>query len=113
MASTIEFIDEPDTIHNETVDNGLLVTNDQTTKLLRKLLDEYGVKYEESQDRFCTRFRFNYCEACGDYLNSIELMGACITASKHYLMPEQAIAATLGSETCEVQYVKSGAVYVV
>lgn len=65
---------------------------------LRKLLDERGIEYAESQDRFRTRFRFNYCEACGDYLNEIEVMGACITASKSYLTPKQAIAATLDKE---------------
>ncbi len=63
---------------------------------LCKLLDEYGLEYVESQDRFRTRFRFNYCEACGDYLNEIEVMGACITASKSYLIPEQAVAMVLG-----------------
>ena len=65
---------------------------------LRKLLDERGIEYVESQDRFRTRFRFNYCEACSDYLNEIEVMGACITTSKSYLTPEQAITAMLGSE---------------
>ena len=74
-------------------------TTEQTaTNHLRTLLDERGIEYAESQDRFRTRFRFNYCEACGDYLNEIEIMGACITASKSYLTPEQAIAATMGSE---------------
>ena len=65
---------------------------------LRKLLDKHGVQYEKSQDRFRTRFRFNYCESCGDYLNEIEVMGACITASKSYLTPEQAIVVMLGSD---------------
>ena len=72
-------------------------TDNRTTEL-RNLLDERGIEYAESQDRFRTRFRFNYCEACGDYLNEIEVMGACITASKSYLTPDQAIAATLGSD---------------
>lgn len=75
-------------------------TDNRMTEL-RKLLDERGIEYTESQDRFRTRFRFNYCEACGDYLNEIEVMGACITASKSYLTPEQAIASTLGSERHE------------
>ena len=73
------------------------MTDNRTTEL-RELFDERGIEYAESQDRFRTRFRFNYCEACGDYLNEIEVMGACITASKSYLTPKQAIAATLGSE---------------
>ena len=68
------------------------------TEKLRKLLDERGIEYAESQDCFRTRFRFNYCESCGDYLNEIEVMGACITASKSYLTPEQAIAAMLRSD---------------
>ena len=72
------------------------MTDNRTIELLRKLLEERDVEYEESQDCFRTRFRFNYCEACGDYLNEIEVMGACITVSKSYLTPDQAIAATLG-----------------
>lgn len=73
------------------------MTDNRMTEL-RKLLDERGIEYAELQDRFRTRFRFNYCEACQDYLNEIEVIGACITASKSYLTPEQAIAATLGSD---------------
>ena len=78
------------------------------TDELRRLLDERGIEYAESQDRFRIRFRFNYCEACGDYLNEIEVMGACITASKSYLTPEQAIAATLGGGECEVECFDDG-----
>ena len=66
------------------------------TEELRHLLDECSVEYAESQDRFRTRFRFDYCEACNDYLNEIEVMDACIIASKSYLTPKQAVAATLG-----------------
>lgn len=75
------------------------MNDNRTTERVRKLLDERGIEYSESQDRFRTRFRFNYCEECGDYLNEIEIMGECITALKSYLTPEQAIAVTLGSET--------------
>lgn len=64
---------------------------------IRRLLDERGIEYDESQDRFFTRFRFNYCEQCSGYLDEIVLWGECITASKSYLTPEQAIAVTLGS----------------
>lgn len=77
----------------------LEMSDNRITERVRKLLDERGIEYSESQDRFRTRFRFNYCEACGDYLNEIEIMGACVIALKSYLTPEQAIAATLGSET--------------
>lgn len=84
--------------------------DDRTTELLetelRELLDERGIEYAESQDRFRTRFRFNYCEACGDYLNEIEIMGACITASKSYLTPDQAIAATVGDGTLTAEQVR-------
>ena len=73
-----------------------MTTNNQINDLIRKMLTEHGIEYTESQDCFRTRFRFNYCESCGDYLNEIEVMGACITASKSYLTPEQAIAVTLG-----------------
>ncbi|MBQ1449379.1 MAG: zinc-ribbon domain-containing protein [Eggerthellaceae bacterium] len=76
------------------------MTDNQDAEL-RELLDERDIEYAESQDRFRTRFRFNYCEACDDYLNEIEVMGACITASKSYLTPEQAIAATLGNARAE------------
>ena len=67
-------------------------------ELLRKELVKHDIEYIESQDYFRTRFRFNYCEACDDYLNEIEVMGACITASKSYLTPEQAIATTLKND---------------
>lgn len=79
---------------------------DNRTAELRKLLDERSIEYAELQDRFRTRFCFNYCEACGDYLNEIEVMGACITASKSYLMPEQAIAMTLVSDTLTTEQVR-------
>lgn len=78
------------------------MSDNRTIELMRKLLDEYGIEYAESQDRFRTRFRFNYCETCCDYLNEIEVMGACITVSMSYLTPEQAIDATQGSKTCIV-----------
>ena len=42
MTSTTEFIDEPDTLRNEVVDNGLLVTGNRTTEL-REKLTERGV----------------------------------------------------------------------
>lgn len=81
----IEYIYEP---------NALITDNLECE--LRKLLDDHGIEYAESRDRFRTRFRFNYCELCGDYLNEIEIMGKCITASKSYLTPEQAIVVMLG-----------------
>ena len=64
---------------------------------IRRLLDERGIEYAESEDRFFTRFRLNYCESCSDYLEEIIVMGACITASKNYQTPEQAIATVLGN----------------
>ena len=70
---------------------------DETTELREKLIAR-GIDYSESQDRFRTRFRFNYCKACNDYLDEIEVMGTCITASKSYLTPEQAITAMFGGE---------------
>ena len=69
--------------------------NENITEV-RKLLDERGIEYIELQERFRTRFLFNYCEKCGDYLNEIEVMGACVTASKSYLTLEQAITTTIG-----------------
>ena len=77
---------------------------------LREKLTERGIEYAESQDRFRTRFRFNYCEACGDYLDEIEVMGVCITASKSHLTPEQAIAATIGhdGQTCRNEWAEFG-----
>lgn len=68
------------------------MANNQLVEMLRKRFDGCGIKYKELQDRFCTRFQFNYCEECDDYLDEIEVMGACITASKSYLTLEQAIS---------------------
>ena len=72
------------------------------TDELCKLLDERGVKYDESTQGNTTLFRFDYCDSCDDYLHTITITGACISAYSEYLTPEQAIAATLGNHerTC-------------
>jgi hypothetical protein len=77
------------------------MTGNRTTELLqeiRSLLDERGVDYNEYSRVNSHAFAIDYCDACGDYLSEIEVYGACICATKKYLTPEQAIAATLGSE---------------
>lgn len=82
------------------------MTEKSIIDVMREKLTERGIEYAESQDRFRTRFRFNYCEACNDYLNEIEVMGTCITASKSYLTPEQAIAATLSGGNLTAEQVR-------
>lgn len=72
------------------------MANNQLIDLLRRILDERNIEYIELQENFRVRLLFNYCESCGDYLNEIEVMGACITASRSYISPEQAIAVTIG-----------------
>lgn len=62
------------------------------------MLDERGVEYDKVTENGRTTFNFNYAEKCCDYLNEISVVGECITASKAYLIPEQAIVATLGNE---------------
>lgn len=69
---------------------------------IRCLLDESGIEYKESNECFSSRFRFNYCEACDDYLDEIYVLGACITVSKKYLTPEQAVAMILGDGTSKI-----------
>lgn len=68
------------------------------TDELRRLLDERCVKYDEITKGNTTLFRFDYCDSCDDYMHSIAITGACISAYSDYLTPEQAIAATLGNE---------------
>lgn len=68
------------------------------TDELRKLLDERGVEYKETNSGNTTIFHFDYCEQCDDYLHIIAITGACISAYLNYLEPKQAIAATLGYE---------------
>ena len=68
------------------------------TDELRRLLDERGVEYDESDQGNTTYFGFDYCDRCGDYRYMIAITGACISAVSDYLTPEQAIAATLGEK---------------
>ena len=76
------------------------------TDELRRLLDERGVEYDESAQGNTTFFRFDYCDSCGDYLHTIAITGACISAYSDYLTPEQAIAATLGNRTLTAEQVR-------
>lgn len=76
------------------------------TERLRKLLDERGVKYGESTQSNTTFFRFDYRDSCGDYLHTIAITGACISAYSDYLTPEQAIAATLGGGKLTAEQVR-------
>jgi hypothetical protein len=68
---------------------------------IQRLLDERGVKYDESTQGNTTFFMFDYCDSCGDYMHNIAITGACISAYSDYLTPEQAIVATLGGGECE------------
>ena len=76
------------------------------TDELRLLLDERGMEYDESTQGNTTLFRFDYCDRCDDYLHTIAITGACISAYSDYLTPEQAIAATLGGGTLTAEQVQ-------
>ena len=69
---------------------------------IRAILDERGIDYQiyDGSSRIC--FYFDYSEQCGDFLKSIDVIGACVIASQSYLTPEQAIAATVGVGTCNL-----------
>ena len=80
------------------------MTDNRTTELLRKLLDERGVKYSDFTS--ATRngkaiFKTRWKHECG----YAELSEWESTGSNNLFIqnvdPEQAIAATLGSGTCE------------
>ena len=68
---------------------------------IRAMLDERGIDYQmhDGGNRVC--FNIDYCEQCGDYLKSIDVIGNCVIASQSYLTPEQAIAATVVVGTCK------------
>lgn len=77
------------------------------TDELRALLDERGVAYKETNSGNTTIFVFDYCEQCDDYLHTIAITGACISAYLNYLEPKQAIVATLGRGTCKLEETES------
>lgn len=61
------------------------------TESLRQLLDELGVRYDEQVYHNETMFLLDYNEHCGDYMNSISVIGECVTYSQHYLSPATAV----------------------
>lgn len=100
-----EFIDEPDTIRNEAMDDGMLVTDNRTIELC-KLLEERGVKWKTKSypsslllskqltdthwQARNAEWKFTERPDGRTYLTLIGIWPDCT--------PEQAVAATLGSE---------------
>lgn len=86
------------------------ISKDNSVKTVVDALTARGIECPAIiRTRFTTTYKFNYCEACGDYLSEISITGACITASKSYLDLEQAIDIALGRKKCEIVWVaKSG-----
>ena len=70
------------------------MTDNRTTELLRKLLEERGLS---CQTHYLHAF---WCVGPKLY-ESIDNLDGTLTVGR--LTPEQAIAATLGSETCELE----------
>lgn len=58
---------------------------------VRYNLKERGIEYDERVSRGETVFLLNYNRYCGDYTDSISVIGECVTYSKHYMSPESAV----------------------
>lgn len=52
MTSATGFIDEPDTIRNEVMDNNLLMSDKSLTDRLRAMLDKCGVKWTDESNGY-------------------------------------------------------------
>ena len=65
---------------------------------LQRLLEERNVKYRLVKELGKNTLYLDWNDQCGGYTKAICVQGACVTAEISYLSPEQAIAATLGSE---------------
>lgn len=80
------------------------MTDNRTTELLRKLLEERGVEWWEGEDERKTHWVVN--GLTWEYFNNengdawLGFLGAC----ENDVTPEQAVAATLGSGTCRNQW---------
>ena len=73
-----------------------MTDNKSDEERIREILNARGVQYDEHEVNGRHVFLLNYCDLCDDYLAQIEIIGACIMATKSYLMPEQAVASALG-----------------
>lgn len=79
------------------------MTDNRTTELLRKLLDERGVEWgnireDGTESDFFTEWQLNDSQ---DYAVALEWAvggGLSVELHRHHLTPEQAIAATLGEQ---------------
>lgn len=65
---------------------------------VQRLLDDQNVKYRLVKELGKDTFYLNYSDHCGGYTKAICVEGACVTAEISYLLPEEAIALTLGNE---------------
>lgn len=92
------------------------MTDNRTTKLLHKLLDERGVEYETDVDECCddeqpsTTWDFNLCglEMTVTTKEFVDIDGKTYLEMDfhHAFTPEQAIAATLGNSTLTAEHVR-------
>ena len=63
-----------------------------------RMLDERGVKYEIVDAEYKTTYMLDWCEHCGDFRTEIEVIGSCVSVTKRYLDPEDAVSIALGPE---------------
>lgn len=75
------------------------------TEELRRLLDERGVKWWQSANTLGCIFTRWYSPIFGDEVVAMENGEEGLVLFDHFLTPAQAIAATLGSGTCELESV--------
>lgn len=64
-------------------------------KLEKEGMTNYTLKKEKDN---VTKVFFNYCEACGDFLDCVEFEGNCISMCKSYVPLQRAIDFALGKE---------------
>ena len=72
------------------------------TERLRALLDERGVEWWQSANTLGCIFTRWYSPIFGDEVVAMENGKEGLVLFDHFMTPEQAVAATLGSGTCEV-----------
>lgn len=70
-------------------------------ELVRDRLDELGVQYDEECDGMETTFFLDYNEQCDSYMNTISVVGECVTFSQHYLHPYVAVFLATFKGGCE------------
>lgn len=73
------------------------------TEKLRRMLDECGVEWWQSANTLGCIFTRWHSPLFGDEVCAMENGKEGLVLFDHFLTPEQAIAATLGAGTCEVE----------